>query len=617
MIPVSRRELDGLGWDQPDVIIIAGDALVDHPAFGPAVIARALIDAGFSTAVIPQPRWQDPGDIARLGRPRLFFGVTAGNVDSMVANYSPSLQRRRDDDYSPGGKPGLRPNRAVTVYSNLVRHAFPGVPIVLGGVEASLRRLAHYDYWDDAVRRSILVDTRADILCYGMAEAAAVEIARRLAAPEHSLDSIPGTALIAREPPAVPHVPIPSFEQVAQNKEVFNTAFRLWHRESENPVGKPVVQPHADRFVVQYPPARPLAPDELDRIYELPYTRRAHPSYREPVPALETVRFSIVSHRGCLGTCSFCSLGAHQGRIIQSRSRDSIVREAERVARLPGFKGHITDLGGPSANMYAAGCLQHKQGRVCPDRECTYPERCSSLRLGIERELELLAAVRSVPGVKRVTVGSGIRFDLLAGKPGEHYLVELCRHHVSGQLRIAPEHVAPGVLAAMHKPGPECYLDFRKRYAETNRQLGLKQYLIPYFIAGHPGATLDDAVTLAEHLVRVERIAIRQVQQFTPLPMTRAAAAWHTGKDPLDGTPLYVARDPREMRLQRALLQLHEPANYIFAVRELTRRGRRDLVARIHALKHMLAPRPLDTTARRPILKRGRPAGPGRRRNKE
>ena len=584
-----------LGWEQCDVIIVSGDAYVDHPAFGPAVISRVLLDAGWRVGIIAQPDWRSPEAVSALGSPRLFFGVTAGNVDSLVANYSPALQRRKTDDFSPGGRSGLRPNRATTVYCNLLRQAFPGVPLVLGGIEASLRRLAHYDYWEDTVRRSLLVDTRADILVYGMGEPAVLEIARRLsAAPVEPLAGIPGTAVIAREPPASPHVLLPSYEAAAKDPEKFNDAFRLWHHESANPAGKAVVQPHADRLVVQYPPQPPLAPAELDRIYDLPYTRRAHPSYREPIPALETVRFSITTNRGCLGTCSFCSLGAHQGRIIQWRSQESILREAKTIISLPGFKGHITDLGGPTANMYAATCPHMARGRICADRECTWPARCPSLKLAIGRELAVLEAVRTLPGVIKVSVGSGIRFDLLvAPEPRSHtpetsYLDQLCEHYVSGQLRIAPEHSSDNVLAAMHKAPHRTYLEFRRRFADTNRRLDRKQYLIPYFISGHPGATIDDALALAEHLVKVERFFIRQVQQFTPLPMTASAAAWHTGHDPLTGKPLHVARDPKEVKLQRALLQLQEPRNYEFAEQELNRLGRADLARRLRALKPLL-----------------------------
>jgi len=598
--PLSRQGMAALGWDSCDVIIVTGDAYVDHPSFGSAVIARALLDAGFRVGIIAQPRWSGPEDFVSLGRPRLFFGVTAGNVDSLVANYSPSLQRRRADDFSPGGKPGLRPNRATTVYCNRLREAFKDVPLIIGGIEASLRRLAHYDYWEDSVRRSLLLDTRADILLYGMAEKGVLEVARRIssaASPSPRplpldpslLDGIRGSCVNRREPPA-DAVTLPSYEAVSADRDEFNHAFRLWRREADNPAGRTVAQPHADRWVVHYPPPEPLSPAELDRIYDLPYTRQPHPAYKERIPALETVRFSITSHRGCLGSCTFCSLSAHQGRIIQWRSRRSILAEAARITRLEGFKGHITDVGGPTANMYGATCAKMSSGRVCPDRECTWPQRCPNLRLAAREELAVLEAVRTLPGVKKVSVGTGFRFDLLDEKPGLGYLEQLCRFYVSGQLRIAPEHVSPRVLAAMHKPPHASYMAFRRRFADMNRHLGRKQYLIPYFISGHPGSTVDDALELAEFLVRTERLFIRQVQQFTPLPMTAAAAAWHTGKDPLTDEPVYVPRDPKEVRLQRALLQLHEPGNYTYAQRALQKLGRQDLLRRLQTLKPLLRP---------------------------
>jgi uncharacterized radical SAM protein YgiQ len=585
-VPMTREAARGLGWDEFDAVIVTGDAYVDHPAFGAAVIARVLIDAGFRTGIISQPRWTGREDFLALGRPRLFFGVTAGNVDSLVANLSPTRQRRRDDDYSPGGRAGLRPDRATLVYCNRLRELFPGVPLVLGGIEASLRRLAHYDYWDDSVRRSLLVDARADLLVYGMGERQVVAAAQRLARGE-DVAGIAGTCVVARERPEGA-VLLPAYEQVRGDKRAFAEAFKLWYRSASDPGGPVVAQAHAERFVVQYPMSPPQETAELDRVYELPYARAADPSYTGPVPALEPVRFSIVAHRGCLGNCAFCSLAAHQGRVIQARSMESVVREARRMTRQAGFKGHITDVGGPSANMYGATCRQMQRGRACAGRDCTFPRRCPELRLGLEREIELLDAVRRVPGVKRVTVGSGVRFDLLDDAAGRDYIEQLCRWHVSGQLRVAPEHVAQEVLAQMRKGTHDGYLRFREEFAATNRRLKRKQYLIPYFISGHPGATVDDAVLLAEYLVRVERFRIRQVQQFTPLPMTLAGAAWHTGIDPLTGRPVHVARDEREQRLQRALLQLHTAENFRLAERELSRLGRRDLIERIRRLRPLL-----------------------------
>jgi uncharacterized radical SAM protein YgiQ len=614
--PMSRGEMAALGWDECDVIVVTGDAYVDHPAFGSAVIARVLLDAGYRVGVIAQPDWRRVEPFRVLGRPRLFFGITAGNVDSMVANYSPRHQQRHQDDYSPGGRAGLRPNRAVTVYANRCREAYRDAALVIGGIEASLRRLAHYDYWDDRVRSSLLTDTRADVLVYGMGERAVVEIARRLAAGD-GLEGVPGTAVISRDPVPADALVLASLATVRDDPVRFNEAFRAWYRESDQPGGRVVAQPHADRTIVQYPPPAPMTEDELDHVYDLPYARASHPAYREPVPALATVRFSITSHRGCVGSCSFCSLRAHQGRIIQWRSADSIVRETARITRVDGFRGHITDIGGPTVNMYGATCAKMRRGMVCADRECTWPETCPNLRLGLDRQMAMLDAVSRVPGVKRVTVGTGLRYDLLRDRAGLAYLERLCGRHVSGQLRVAPEHIVPGVLRVMRKAGPDSYRRFRERFRAINERLALKQYLIPYFISGHPGATVDDAVELAEYLVCEERLLIRQVQQFTPLPMTPSAAAWHTGLDPFSAKPLHIAREAAEQRLQRSLLQLQTPVNFAYAERELRRMGRDDLVLRIRRLMPLLghdrqSPKseesgPQVARARRPASRSGNP----------
>ncbi len=610
---MSRTGMKRLGWDACDVILVTGDGYVDHPAFGCAVIARTLLEAGYRVGIIAQPDWRKVEPFQALGRPGLFFGVTAGNVDSMVANYTPGHQRRRRDDYAPGGRAGLRPNRAVTVYSNMVRRAYKDVGLVLGGIEASLRRLAHYDSWEDAVRGSLLLDARADVLVYGMGERAVVEIARRMDAKE-SLAGIPGTCVLAKDPPAGDVVIMPALDEVRQNKASFARAFRSWYAEAGNPEGRVVSQCHGDRYVVQYPVGAPMKPGALDRVYDLPYARTTHPAHGEPVPALETVRFSITSHRGCLGSCTFCSLRAHQGRIIQRRTRASILREAERITHLPGFKGHITDVGGPTANMYAATCKQMAGGRVCSNRECTWPTRCPELEIDVDRELDVLDAVRALPGVKMVTIGTGVRFDLLEDRAGARYLAQLCEYHVSGQLRIAPEHVSDRVLAFMRKAGHSAYVRFRKQFSAVNRRLGKTQYLIPYYISGHPGATVDDAVELAEWLVREERFRIRQVQQFTPLPMTAAGVAYHTGLNPFTGERIHVARSPQEQRLQRSLLQLHDERNLRYVQGVLMKTGRRDLLHRVSALRPFLRPRPgRPTSGRRPDpTRKSRPNRSGR-----
>jgi uncharacterized radical SAM protein YgiQ len=592
-LPVSRVELDRLGWDECDVIIVTGDAFVDHPSFGSAVIARVLIDAGFRTGVIAQPDWNSTQDFEKLGRPRLFFGVTAGNVDSLVNHYSPLGQKRRVDAYSPGGKIGLRPNRATIIYANRLREAFPGVRLVLGGIEASLRRLAHYDYWDNKVRRSILLDAKADIIAFGMAERAVVEIARRLAVdPKDNLGNIPGTVVSVRSPKGIGNaIVIPSFEQVSRDKHAFQDAFMAWYSERDQPRGKTVLQPHADRFVVQYPPQPPLTRKELDRIYDLPYRRQAHPIYRDlgKIPALETVKFSITSHRGCLGSCTFCTITAHQGRVIQWRSSKSIVGEALLITQMPGFKGHITDVGGPTANMYATTCPRLDRAEPCRNRDCLFPEPCPSLQNDCRRQLKVLEAIRRLPGVKKVSIGTGLRFDLIQGEEGLHYLTELCRHYVSGQLRIAPEHTTNRVLARMRKTSSESYQRFLHSFEQVNRSLGRKQYLIPYYISGFPGCTLEDMVELAEHIEQSGAAGltpklIRQVQAFTPLPMTLASLMYYTGIDPFAGEKLYVARDIKEKKLQRAILQLRDPAAYAYAIRSLSKMGSRRLAKRINRL---------------------------------
>jgi uncharacterized radical SAM protein YgiQ len=598
--PMSREEMERLGWEECDVIIVTGDAYIDHPSFGSAVIARVLLDAGFRVGVIAQPRWEGTNDFRQLGRPRLFFGVTAGNVDSMVNHYSPLLQKRRTDAYTPAGTPGLRPNRATIVYSGRLREAFRGVKLVLGGIEASMRRLAHYDYWEDTVRRSILLDARADIIAYGTAERAVVDIARRLdRAPADALDGIPGTVTRTRTTSPKDALEIPSYEEVKADKGKFLSAFMAWHQESDQPKGRTIIQRSGDQQIVHYSPPPPLTTDELDHVYRLPYQRRPHPRYERlgSIPALETVKFSITSHRGCLGSCTFCSLRAHQGRIIQWRSLDSIVAEVREIAALPGFKGHITDVGGPTANMYHATCSQLEKATPCRNRECLFPSRCPSLKSDLSQQLKVLEAVRRLPGVKKVSIGTGLRYDLIdlppaaSGKrPAAGGLNELACNYISGQLRIAPEHVSKRVLDLMRKASREQYERFMAQFEAVNQRLGKKQYLIPYFISGFPGCTAEDMVELAEFLVTVRKThdvpeLIRQVQDFTPLPMTIAAAMYFTEIDPFTGRRLSVAKDVREKRLQRALLQLAEPKNYDYACRVLRATGQHRLLARIERLR--------------------------------
>lgn len=564
-LPLTRREMEALGWDACDVILVSGDAYVDHPAFGAAVIGRLLERAGWRVGILAQPDWRGPEAFTALGAPRLCFGVTGGNVDSMIANLSAGKQRRRTDDFSPGGQAGRRPDRAALVYANRLREAHPGVPIVLGGLEASLRRLAHYDYWDDKVRRSLLVDARADILVYGMGESQIRAIVARLARDGASadLDGIPGTVVV-RPPEAAPAgaVALPSFEAVAADRAAYAEAFRLAERELAPSGAKPLAQPHGDRVVVQWPPAPPLSPAELDALYALPFRRAWHPSYdaQGGVPALETVRTSITAHRGCCGDCSFCAITSHQGRIVTSRSEASILAEARRIAAGPGFKGTITDVGGPTANLYGARCRRWDAGRFCRDRNCLVPERCEHLELGYDAAIRLYRRLAQVPGVKHVFLGSGLRFDLLVEERDRRYLEQIAAHQVSGLLKIAPEHCDDRVLELMAKPRFAVYEQFLKRFRAASLKAGKQQYVVNYFIASHPGSSLREALKLALYLAK-RRVKPEQIQDFIPTPMTRATCMYHTGADPATGRRVHVPRSLEERRMQRALLQYDRPHN--------------------------------------------------------
>lgn len=548
-----------------DVLLVTGDAFVDHPAFGTAVIARVLEAEGFRVGVVAQPDWRSLEDFTKLGRPRLFAGITAGNVDSLVANYTANRRPRKTDDFSPGGRTGMRPDRATVVYANRLREAFPGIPLVLGGIEASLRRLAHYDYWEDTVRRSLLLDARGDVLVYGMGERAAVEIARRLdagggAAP---LDGIRGTAVIRKEAADPGNtVFLPSYEAVRGGGDAFNEAVRLYHGEQDPFRGRTVAQRHGDRYVVQYPPPFPLRPEELDRIYELPYSRAWHPSHdrRGGVKALETVRFSLVSHRGCCGECSFCSLTLHQGRIVQSRSAGSLLREAEALSGRKDFRGTISDVGGPTVNLYGAACSRWNGKGACSDRKCLFPETCGGLRPGYEASLDLLGKMKRIPGVKHVFLSSGFRHDLLVRPEARSYFEEVLRHHVSGRMKVAPEHVSGAVLSAMGKPGRETFEEFLRIFERLNEGIPGKRHLVRYFMTAHPGAGLPEALDLGCHCLD-RGIHPEQVQDFIPLPMTLSAAMYHTGRHPVTGEPLHVPRTFRERKLQRALLQPKNASN--------------------------------------------------------
>ena len=576
---MSKKEGERLGIRQFDVILVTGDAYVDHPSFGTALIGRVLWNAGFSVGVFAQPGIQEAGDFGALGTPRLFFGISSGNVDSMVNNYTPGLKRRKVDVYSPGGIPS-RPDRETIVYSNRVHEAFPDTPVVIGGVEASLRRFAHYDYWQDRVRQSILADAPADLLVFGMGERQMVAIAGQLAAGKSvgTLRDIPGTAYTMdlgewrrNRPDEV--VEIPGFTAVLQDKDAYARAFALHYREQDPVRGKSVAQVHPKTVVVQNPPALPLSSKELDQVYELPFTRRAHPSYNFPVPALEPVQFSVTSHRGCFGGCSFCALAHHQGRIIQSRSTESILREIVRMSKMPEFRGTIQDVGGPTANMYGLSCDQWEIRGACLDRPCN--PSCGNLRTSHQKQRELLTRIREVPGVKHVFIGSGIRYDLaLADNSG--YLGVICDHHVSGHLKVAPEHIADSVTRCMKKPGRDVFDRFRYRFEALQEGRKRRQYLLPYFMSGHPGCTLADMVELAEYL-RDNNLYTEQVQDFTPTPMSVSSCMYYTGLDPFTLKPVHVPRG-KEKKIQRALMHYRDPKNRFLVIEGLTIAGRTDLI---------------------------------------
>jgi uncharacterized radical SAM protein YgiQ len=579
-LPISQQEAENLGIDQFDIILVSGDAYVDHPSFGIALIGRVLWDAGYTVGIIAQPDWKKDEDFERLGRPRLFFGISSGNADSMVNNFTPNMKRRSEDVYSPGGVPH-RPDRATIVYADRVHATFPDVPIILGGIEASLRRFAHYDYWSDSVRRSILADAPADMIVFGMGERPLLELASRLDKDEkvQEIRDIPGTVVKMevsqwKQTRQEDYLVIPSFTEASTDKKLYAEAFRMHYQEQDPFLGRTVVQPHPKTVIIQHLPARPLSTPELDRIFELPFCRAAHPSYTRPVSALEPVKFSITSHRGCFGSCSFCAITHHQGRIIQSRSIESIVREATQFTRIPGFKGIIQDVGGPTANMYGLTCARWKSG-TCSDKLCSAD--CPSLNIDHSRQVEMLRRLRAIPGVKRVFIGSGIRHDLVL-RDLSGYLEELCQHHISGQLKIAPEHIVQKVTDCMRKPPVKVLEGFKEKFDAINKAAGKEQYLIPYLMSGHPGCTVEDMILLAEY-IRDHHMYTEQVQDFTPTPMTISTAMYYTGLNPFTLKAVHVPRG-RERRIQRALLQYKNRKNYGMVREGLMMAGRDDLIGR-------------------------------------
>lgn len=556
LLPTNKQEMKERGWHEPDIIFITADAYCDFPSFGVAILSRLLEDEGFRVGIIAQPDWRKDEDFMKLGRPRLFFGITAGNLDSMLNIYTSFMSFRKTDKYSPGGIAGLRPKLPSIVYTNKVRELFGDIPIIIGGIEASLRRLAYYDFWSDKVRRSILLDAKSDMLVYGMAERQMIEISQRLKNGEKisSLNDIRGTVIARKETSFLKDpVILPSFEQVVSDKHQFIKAFDLYSAELDPFTARPVVQETGGRFCVQLPPALPLSEKEMDRVYGLKFSRSCPAAYDKfgGVPAVKTIETSVVSHRGCVASCSFCSLSLHQGRVIQSRSPESIVKEVQEIAGQPGFKGVISDVGGPTANMYAVTCaIGHKCGR----QDCLWPQICANLRIDSQRQVKMLEALRSLKGIKRVNVQSGVRFDLLLLPQAKKYFRDLCQYHVSGQLKVAPEHVSEKVLSLMHKPDFKTYERFVQAYDVLNKELGKNQFLTQYFITGHPGCDLEDALALAKFTGKMGYTP-QQIQDFIPLPMTRSSVMYYTGLDPETQRPLYVAKKKSERMKQRQMVQ--------------------------------------------------------------
>ena len=582
-LPVSAMEMKERGWDGYDFLLVTGDAYVDHPSFGTAVIGRVLEADGFRIAILAQPRWQDASEFSAMGRPRYGVMIGAGNLDSMVAHYTSAKKRRSEDFYSPGKRSGLRPDRAVIVYANRAREAFPGLPIVIGGLEASLRRFAHYDYWTDNVRRSILLDARADILSYGMGETSMRHIAKRLADGEspRTMTDLRGTAVLVHDLADIrfPYVECDSYERVTTDKTAYARSNMMQYEEHDPVRGRAVVQAHGNRLLVVNPPEYPLSREELDRVAELPYTRAWHPSYDAlgGVPALDEVKFSIIHNRGCFGGCNFCSLAFHQGRMVTSRSCASVIREAQMLTKLPDFKGYLHDVGGPTANFRHPSCKKQLKYGMCRDRSCLAPTPCRNVDADHSEYLNLLKSLRALPGVKKVFVRSGIRFDYLMLDSRTDFFTELVRHHISGQLKVAPEHCVDSVLDYMGKPHNDVFERFEERYKALNQRQGKDQYLVPYLISSHPGSTLADAVRLAEYLHRTGRRP-EQVQDFYPTPGTLSTCMYYTGIDPRTMKLVYVPRDPAEKAMQRALLQWTRPENRKLVLRALHETGREDLI---------------------------------------
>lgn len=583
-LPVTKEDLKIQGIDQLDFIIVTGDAYVDHPSFGTAIISRVLESEGFTVGIIAQPNWNSVNDFKKLGKPKLGFIINSGNIDSMVNHYTAAKKKRSEDLYSPGGEGGHRPDRAVIVYCNRVKEAYKDLPIIIGGIEASLRRFAHYDYWDNKVRRSILLDSKADLLIYGMGEKTIVQVANLLkyGMPIHKVIDVRGTTYSSKELNSLKDfIEVPSFEKVSTNKEDYAESYKLEYYEQDAIRGKTLVQKHGDRYIIQNPPQLPLNQEEMDIVYNLPYTRTYHPMYEAKggIPAIKEVSFSITSHRGCFGGCSFCALTFHQGRTIQNRSQASIIDEAKLMTTLKDFKGYIHDIGGPTANFRHKACKVQENVGVCKNKQCLSPKPCKNLIVDHKEYLNLLRQVRKLPGIKKVFIRSGIRYDYLSYDKNSDFFQELCKYHISGQLKVAPEHVSDRVLKHMGKPTREVYDKFVNRYYQINKKINKNQYLVPYLMSSHPGSDLNAAIELAQY-IKSMRYTPEQVQDFYPTPGSLSTTMYYTGINPLTDEKVYVPRDQKEKNMQRALLQFMIPGNYKLVKEALIKAGREDLIGR-------------------------------------
>lgn len=581
-LPINKKDMQSRGWDCADFVYVTGDSYVDHPSFGASIITRVLESKGFRVAVLSQPDWKSTEDFVQFGKPRLGFFVTSGNIDSMVAHYTAAKRRRHDDAYTAGGVAGKRPDRAVIVYSNIIKKIYPDSPVIIGGLEASLRRFAHYDYWDDAIRPSILIESKADLLSYGMGEKQTVEIAERLDSGENisNMRNIKGTCYVcpASETPYV-GVECPSYENVCSNKKEYAKSCRIQQDEQDHIRGRLIKQKHGKRMVVQNEPMPPLTQKELDRVYSLPYMKAYHPSYEKlgGVPGIREVEFSITHNRGCFGACNFCSIAFHQGRYVTSRSKKSLIAEAEKLTHMPNFKGYIHDVGGPTANFRKPSCdLQIEHG-LCKGKKCLAPQPCPNLKVDHSEYLDILRSIRRIDGVKKVFIRSGIRYDYLLQDENDEFFRELVENHVSGQLKVAPEHCSASVLDKMGKPHIEAYIEFSRRYFQYTGEVNKEQYLVPYLMSSHPGSTLDDAVELALFLKK-NHIRPEQVQDFYPTPGTISTCMFYTGLDPYTMEEVYVAKSEHDKALQRALLQYFNPKNHKLVEEALKKAKRYDLI---------------------------------------